>query len=134
MLQKNFEKLKEDEQTQITKENLFSDRKEDGKVPAGYMEGGTKIVQQNNKLLEAKRTAFEIEDTSITIQKELNRNTDTLRHALNRTKEADLELGTSNYLVNAIQRRLFMNKITLYIVLASLVTAFLFIIVMRFIY
>lgn len=45
---------------------------------------GKKLTEQNNKLTEAKRLAYESEEVALNIQRELNRNTDTLQRAINK--------------------------------------------------
>jgi vesicle transport through interaction with t-SNAREs protein 1 len=129
VLKKDYLKNQEELSFQEGKDNLFGGDR-DGKEK--LIDHGTKMTEQNNKLAEAKRMAYESEDISLNIQRELNRNTETLQRAINKTKQTEQEVGTSNNLLNVMQRRMMMNKATLYIICGVLVLALIIILIVKF--
>eukprot|EP01017_Pseudomicrothorax_dubius_P042631 TRINITY_DN6990_c0_g1_i4.p1 TRINITY_DN6990_c0_g1~~TRINITY_DN6990_c0_g1_i4.p1 ORF type:complete len:215 (+),score=44.75 TRINITY_DN6990_c0_g1_i4:34-678(+) len=137
-LKKNLDSLRKDhlkKQNEVAmtsgKESLFAGANQEAR-DGQQISKASRIVEQNNKLVAAKRVAFETEDISIGIQRELNRNTEVLTRAIGRTKEADQEIGKSNKLLNQIGRRMMMNKLTLYSVLAVVCLVFVLIFYLKF--
>eukprot|EP01017_Pseudomicrothorax_dubius_P044112 TRINITY_DN7425_c0_g3_i2.p1 TRINITY_DN7425_c0_g3~~TRINITY_DN7425_c0_g3_i2.p1 ORF type:complete len:144 (+),score=25.58 TRINITY_DN7425_c0_g3_i2:42-434(+) len=127
----------QDQSFQEGKDNLFSGTSLE--ITPGSTTGkeklldrGVQVADQNKKLAEAKKHAYESEDVAINIQRELNRHTEVIRRAISNSQQADQEIGKSNNLLNSISRRMMMNKITLYAVLAFIVLTIIIIIWAKF--
>ena len=68
------------------------------------------LSNQNQKLQEAIASSYEAEGTAIEIQKELHRNTETLKSSLSKTSDINEEFSFANRIINRIQKRMMTNK------------------------
>eukprot|EP01017_Pseudomicrothorax_dubius_P039770 TRINITY_DN6141_c0_g1_i2.p1 TRINITY_DN6141_c0_g1~~TRINITY_DN6141_c0_g1_i2.p1 ORF type:complete len:215 (-),score=29.01 TRINITY_DN6141_c0_g1_i2:89-685(-) len=112
ILKKEFLRVQDELSINIGREKLFQGGSQGNNNPFGS-EAANIINQQNNKLVDAKRVAYETEDISIGVQKELNRNNETLNRALETNRRAQREIDASNSLLNTIWRRMMLNKLVL---------------------
>eukprot|EP01016_Furgasonia_blochmanni_P006045 TRINITY_DN12408_c0_g1_i2.p1 TRINITY_DN12408_c0_g1~~TRINITY_DN12408_c0_g1_i2.p1 ORF type:complete len:231 (+),score=45.08 TRINITY_DN12408_c0_g1_i2:64-756(+) len=96
------------------------------------LEKGSPITRQNQKLEEAKRVAYETDQISVDIQKELGRQTGVLKTAITNVRKTDSELSMSHGLIKSMQARITKNKLTLYAVLFILLIGVFIIFYSRF--
>lgn len=75
------------------------------------------VARQNYKLIDAKKTAYDTEQTAIEIQRNMRGMTDKLESSIEKTKETRSLLGISNNYLNSIRHRIIQRRIMLYSVL-----------------
>jgi len=112
-VKKKFKQCEENYLEQKEKEKLMGARLEEEDFKFN-VHGGTMMEQQNRRLIDAKKTAYQTADTASSTTKELYRQTEVLSKNKDRLRAMDVDLQDSNTLIGSMQRRIRKNKLILF--------------------